>query len=252
MLDTLAATLPAAGPYRAPTLPERTRFLAGFATLAAGDLPEAVEQLRPLGFTVRSGTDPGTGRRYALATNEPHSYRSWGHYVVDLSTPTKLVVEVPHPANDLHTHQIGLALFRAQPGVLLAISGTNRYAADVAHAPDSLFHAVATDAAAHGLPQVQLHGFHDDTLPAAEVVVSPGAGTVTEPVLRVADRLATAGFAVCRSWVDSCGKLEGTRNVQGLDAAARDTLFLHVELSRSVRDDPTRWASLAASLTSLH
>jgi hypothetical protein len=255
-LDRFAAALPATGPYRAPTAPERAKFLDGFATLTAGDVPEAVEALRPLGFTVRSETDPATGRRYGLAINEPRSYRSWGQYLVDLSAPTTLVVEVPHPANDLHTHQLGLTLFRAVPGVLLAVSGTNRYAAgglgDVAHQTESLFHAVATDAAAQGLPQIQLHGFHDGTLPDAEVVISPGAGAVTDPVRQLADRVADAGFAVCRSWVNPCGRLEGTQNVQGIDAAARHTLFVHVEVSRSVRDDPTRWGALAAALDSLH
>jgi len=252
MLDSFAASLPAAGPYRAPTGTERTNILAGLATLAAGDIPEAAEQLRPLGFTVRSGIDPATHRRYGLATNEPRSYRSWGHYLVDLSAPTGLLVEVPHPANDLHTDQVGLALYRAIPGVLLAISGTNRYAADVAHQPDSLFHAVATDAAARGLPQIQLHGFHDATLPTAEVVISPGAGALTDPVRRAADRVSDAGFVVCRSWLDACGQLEGTRNEQGIDAATRHTLFLHVEISRSVRDDSTRWGPLATALASLH
>lgn len=254
LLGTYAGALPAAGPYRVPIPAERATFLAGLATLAAGDVPTAVERLRPLGFTVRSGVDQVTGRRFALATNEPRSYRSWGHYFVDLSAPTALLVEVPHPANDLHTEQIGLALFRAVPGVLLAVSGTNRWAAggagDVAHRTDSLFHAVATDYAARGLPQVQLHGFHDTTLPDADVVISPGAGAVGEPVRRAADRVAEAGFVVCRSWVTDCGRLEGTRNEQGIDAAARQTVFVHVEISRSVRDDPARWASLAGALAS--
>jgi hypothetical protein len=256
MLSTFAATLPAAGPYRAPTLPERTNFLAGLATLAAGDVAEATEELRPLGFTVRSGTDPVTGRRYGLAINEPRSYRSWGQYLVDLSAPTGLVVEVPHPANDLHTDQLGLALYRTLPGVLLAVSGSNRWAAagagDVAHRTDSLFHAVATDYAARGLPQVQLHGFHDTTMPDADVVISPGAGALSDPVQRAADRLAAGGLSVCRSWLDACGRLEGKTNEQGIDAAARHTVFVHVELSRSIRDAPARWGSLAVALTSLH
>jgi hypothetical protein len=252
ILDSFAGALPAAGPYRPPTPAERTNFLAGLATLAAGDLVQATEELRPLGFTVRSGTDPDTGRRYGLATNEPRSYRSWGTYLVDLSAPTALLVEVPHPANDLHTDQIGLALYRSVPGAVLAISGTNRRAAagagDVAHQTDSLFHAVATDHAARGLPQVQLHGFHDATLPDADVVISPGLGALSDPVRRAADRLTGAGFVVCRSWLGSCGRLEGTQNEQGIDAAARHTVFLHVEISRSVRDDPVRRATLATVL----
>jgi hypothetical protein len=254
ILDAFAGALPVAGPYRAPSPAERTKFLAGLATLAADDIAEATEELRPLGFMVRAGTDPDTGRPYALATNEPRSYRSWGHYLVDLSAPAALLVEVPHPTNDLHTDRLGLALYRAVPGSVLAVSGTNRWAAagagDVAHRTDSLFHAVAVDYAARGLPQVQLHGFHDATLPDADVVVSPGVGAVGDPVRRAADRLSDAGFTVCRSWLGDCGRLEGTRNEQGIDAAARHTVFLHVEVSRSVRDDPARWTILASALAS--
>jgi hypothetical protein len=38
--------------------------------------------------------------------------------------------------------------------------------------------------------------------------------------------------------------------VQGLDAARRGTVFLHVELNRTVRDDPERRSALVAALAS--
>jgi hypothetical protein len=111
-----------------------------------------------------------------------------------------------------------------------------------------MFHAVAEDVADRGLPQVQLHGFHDDNLPDADVVVSPGAGDAGATVRRIAERIDDAGFRVCRSWRKDCGRLEGTTNEQGRDAAGRGTPFVHVEISRSIRDDRDDWSKLVRAM----
>lgn len=137
-----------------------------------------VEDLRPLGYTVRMGTDR-TGRGLVLLANEPRAERGWGLYVVEPSRPVTVVIEVPHPAFDLRSEAIGVALFDRTPGALLAVAGTHRRAAggagDVGHREDSMFHAVTDGLAAQGLPQVQLHGFDDASLPGVDVVLSAGA-----------------------------------------------------------------------------
>jgi hypothetical protein len=239
-----AAGLHADDPYRPPTPAERRRFLAALRELRAGR-PAAA-----LGFTARTGVDKKTGRRFGLLVNPPGE-RAWGWYLVDLSAPARLVVEVPHPNSDLHTEEIGLALYQAVPGSVLLVAGAHRRAdggaADVAHRTDSMFHAVAGDLAERGLPQVQLHGFHDDNLPDTDVVVSPGAGDPGVYVRRVAEAV-DADFRVCRSWQRNCGRLEGTTNVQGRDAARRGTPFVHVEISRSVRDDHAAWSRLVRAI----
>jgi hypothetical protein len=192
-----------------------------------------------------------TGRPYGLLT-DPGDERAWGWYLVDRSAPVRLAVEVPHPNSDLRTEELGLALYRAVPGSTLLVAGTHRRveddAGDVAHRTDSMFHAVAAEYADQGLPQVQLHGFHDDNLPDTDVVLSPGAGDDGDLVRRIADRLGDADFRVCRSWREDCGRLEGKTNEQGRDAAERGTPFVHVEISRSVRDDPAAWSRLVRAL----
>ncbi|TDV56582.1 hypothetical protein [Actinophytocola oryzae] len=237
--------------YRAPRQSERRQLLSALRALAAGDSERAEDEAAELGFTVRTGTDERTGRRYGLAVN-PKGERGWGWYLVDLSAPVRLAVEVPHPNFDLHTEEIGLALYRAVPGSLLMVAGTHRRvddgAGDVAHRTDSMFHAVASDIAGRGLPQVQLHGFHDDNLPDVDVVVSPGAADPDDAVSRVADRIDDADLRVCRSWRGDCGRLEGTTNVQGRDAARQGTTFVHVEISRSVRDDRDDWSALVRAM----
>lgn len=239
-----AAGLDDDDPYRPPEPAERRRLLAALRALEAGEPADV------LGFSMRTGVDRETGRRFGLAVNGPGE-RAWGWYLVDLSAPPRLAIEVPHPNSDLRTEEIGLALFQAVPGSVLLVAGTHRRAADeagdVAHRTDSMFHAVAGDLAERGLPQVQLHGFHDDNLPDTDVVISPGAGDAGAAVRRVADDIGE-DFEVCRSWQQDCGRLEGTTNEQGRDAARRGTPFVHVEISRSVRDDRDTWSRLVRAM----
>jgi hypothetical protein len=239
-----AAGLDDDAPYRPPEPAERRQLLSALRALEAGE-PEDV-----LGFTMRTGVDRETGRRFGLAVN-PEGERAWGWYLVDLSAPARLVIEVPHPNSDLRTEEIGLALYQAVPGSVLLVAGTHRRAdddaGDVAHRTDSMFHAVASDLAERGLPQIQLHGFHDDNLPDVDVVVSPGAGDAGDLVRGIADGI-DEDFRVCRSWRQDCGRLEGTTNEQGRDAARQGVPFVHVEISRSIRDDRDDWSSLVRAI----
>jgi hypothetical protein len=246
------------GPYRDPTPAERDRAVAAADLLASGDTTAAVEAFAPLEMSVSTGTDSATGRRYAMAASRFDTDRSWGILAVDLpQEPPHVLVEVPHPGSDLHTERLGLALFRALPGAALLIAGAHRRAgdgaADVAHEPDSLFHALATHLADRGATQVQLHGFHDDSLADHDIVVSAGAGTSTQLTEPMAEALSAAGFDVCRAWSQRCGSLEGRTNAQGREAAVLGHPFLHLEINRSTRDDDQRSAALIRTVaTVLH
>ncbi len=246
-----AAGLDDDAPYRPPDPAERRTLLSALRALAAGEPTDAAAEL---GYTVRTGVDRQTGRPFGLAVNQKGE-RAWGWYLIDLSAPVRLVVEVPHPNSDLRTEEIGLALYQAVPGSVLAVAGTHRRveddAGDVAHRTDSMFHAVAADFARRGLPQVQLHGFHDDNLPDVDVVVSPGAGDAGAAVRGVAERLDDADLRVCRSWRQDCGRLEGRTNDQGRTAARHGTTFVHVEISRTVRDDRDARSALVRALADL-
>ncbi|MEV6647067.1 hypothetical protein [Amycolatopsis sp. NPDC051371] len=209
------------GPYRTATAAELEAAETGFAALLDG----APHHLDELGFSVDDDS---------LVLQEPGSERAWGLYVFDRSAPPSLVVEVPHASSDLLTELIGLGLFRRTPGAILAVGGAHRRREDPAHDTGTVFHAVTTLLARRGLPQVQLHGFKDRTLPAADVVLSAGAAEAGDAARRAAARLADAGFRVRRAWAEPCRGLAGTTNVQS--QAAGGTPFLHVELSRTVRE----------------
>jgi hypothetical protein len=254
VLTGFAATLRPEAPYRPPAEGERKDVVSALQPLFTPgfDRSRVAEALRPLGFTLSVDTDRATGREYALVVNEKDTERGWGVYLVDLSTPVRLAVEVPHPNFDLGTERIGLALFRAVPGSILLVAGAHRRAADgagdVAHRTDSAFHAVAADLAERDIPQVQVHGFHDDSLPDTDVVISPGAGKAGSVIKRIAGDIDDAGLKTCRSWERECGRLEGTRNEQGKVADEQDAVFVHLETSRSVRDDDEQWNKLVRAI----
>ncbi|MGW4129255.1 hypothetical protein [Amycolatopsis japonica] len=242
LLAGFTSSLSAEQDYRSPGAGERRTAAAGFAALLDAS-PEGTASLGKLGFAVRDGTDRQTGRPYTVAVNESGTERSWGMYLIDRSAPPSLAVEVPHPASDLRTESFGLDYFRQVPGAVLLIAGAHRKAddgrADVAHEVDSVFHVVATTLGGRGLTQIQLHGFDDQNLPDDDIVLSSGATVAGPPAHRAADRLEAAGLDVCRAWASSCGALEGTKNVQGKAAAKDGTVFLHVEMSRTVREAGT-------------
>ena len=245
------------GPYRPPTGEEGRQALTGTERLLSGDTVAAQEPFDPLGMDTSTAVDAATGRAYALAVSRPYTERSWGLLVIDLTAPgPHLVLEVPHPVADQDSEHIGLALFRAIPGAVLLVAGAHRRAAnrtaDVAHQPDSLFHAIATHLADTGLGQLQLHGYHDESLPSHEIVISAGAGQPGPLVRHAADRLAAGGFDVCRVWRRDCGSLEGRRNAQGRAAAEHGHPFVHLEINRSTRADPDRRATLIAALAATY
>ncbi|TWP45765.1 hypothetical protein FKR81_38670 [Lentzea tibetensis] len=224
--------------YRAPTRAERDKAVTALRPLLTGTGGADAKALASLGFGVRTGSD--RGRPYVLAASEPGDERGWGMYVADRSAPPRLVIEVPHPKADRNTEELGVELHRRVPGSVVLIAGAHRRAAgnaaDVAHRTDSLFHAVADDLAARGVPQVQLHGFDEDNLPEYDLVLSSGAARVSGGAKRAADGAEDAGLPVCRAWRDDCGKLEGTTNAQGKAAAEHGSVFLHIEVTGRLRE----------------
>ncbi|MEV6521503.1 hypothetical protein AB0M43_06185 [Longispora sp. NPDC051575] len=252
LLAAHVAGLAPDGRYRPPRAEESRAAGAAVELLLAGGTERGADQLASLGMPATRGTDPVTGRPFTVYASDARTERSWGLVLVDGSAPARWVVEVPHPAYDLRTEDLGLDLFRAVPGTVLLVAGAHRKAgggaADVAHHEDSVFHALADAYARHGLAQLQLHGFADRNLPGTDAVVSTGQAVPGPGPLRVADQLDGAGLAVCRAWREQCGRLEGTSNVQGAAAAGYGAVFVHLEASWSVRSDPARRSTLARAL----
>lgn len=241
VIDAHVADMTPDGSYRHPRASERDT--ARKAVRRILDDPGAREQpdklLSGLGFQVTHGVDTADGRRFSLYLADPAV--SWGGLLIDPSQPIRSMVSVPHPAHDLNTENLGLDLYRSRPGTALLVAGAHRRAsdgrADVAHHERSLFHVISEEFMERDVPQLQLHGFAERSLPGADVVVSTGSGPRNDLAVRIAREMKAVNWRVCRGWVSRCVGLEGTENVQGTAAAAAGADFVHLELGWPLRRD---------------
>ncbi|HEY0447643.1 hypothetical protein [Actinophytocola sp.] len=247
-LSARLTAMRAGAAYRPPLPAELDAGVLGLEAVLAG---APADSLAALGFTVSSGVDETTGRPYTLVADEVDTERAWGAVVLPTGRPT-LVIEVPHPRSDRRTARLGLELFHAVPGSALLVAGAHRTAgggaADVAHRTDSMFHVWAGVLGTRA-PEVQLHGYAAASLPAFDAVTSASGGVATAAHVAARDALAARGFRVCAGWwLGTCGRLEGTTNVQGIAAAGRGSPFLHLELAPGPRTDPAGRAAVVAAI----
>jgi hypothetical protein len=74
----------------------------------------------------------------------------------------------------------------------------------------------------------------------ADVVVSAGTESSPPVVDAVTDALRGRGFTVCEYNGDQCTDLGATRNVEGAWCREAGATFVHLELDREIRDDPSK------------
>ncbi len=252
MLAAVVGTVSGGSPYLEPAPRDRDVAVLGLARFMIGELTGARSLLEPLGFTVRDGVDPATGRRFAAATSETDetTARRWGLFLRDLSAPNRLGIAVPHPRSDTDCELLALRLWRAVPGSLLAMATVHRNArvggtqelADQSRNPESIFHHLWTDVTGpRGVAQLQIHGFADATA-TEQVAVSTGIGPPTSLAVRIADGIAGTGLTISRSWESTIdADLRATANVQGVAAAAAGHVWVHIEHNRTVRTTAELW-----------
>lgn len=163
------------------------------------------------------------------------------------------VLQAPHRPSDLHTGEIALRLFEEGRFAAAAWSTVPRRQkqantgidADLAHHDDTVFTAFAQAAAqredTRGL--LQLHGFdaesRADVLPAGTgMIVSSGAKRLHGSAAALAARLAAVDAFGARRYPDEVRTLGGLTNssVAALRAQGREALFVHLEISRALRE----------------
>lgn len=230
LVSGYVATIPTAGSgeYRVPSAEELQAVADAWRALAKGDIDSAARLSAPFGYDA----DERGGIAFL---------RGSGGLFVRAPSGTAVVVEVPHPVADWETEEIGAELFAEMSAGALLVAGAHRSSADgnradVAHREDTVFHAVHVAASGAG-PVLQVHGFSDDTAP-FDVVVSRGA-TPSATTRRVSSALGQS-FRTCL-WrpaeIGRCDRLSARSNVQGRQLRRTGGEFVHVELSRSLRDD---------------
>ncbi len=189
-----------------------------------------------------------------------------GVYVLKCGSPARLVVQVPHSFYDEGTLGIGLALAALPPVGALFVNTVHRYEgappprkgddesdgasrADLAHQPAAHFQRFTEALVSPGVLFLQVHGFSSlGGLPEAQVVLSDGTEKAPPHVVALQGRLATVlkGKSHVLVYPGDVRRLGATTNVQGKLVREKGARFVHVELSRALRDRLTGDAAARA------
>ena len=236
-------------PYSDPTSEQVESVKQAVGKLMRGEKAEA-----PEGTEVLEGFDGAAQRNVRILRSIPGNGLYWGVWVFPADSKITGVVEAPHPVFDAVSDDIAVKVWAKSPaGTVLAVAGSHRTnpdglnERDVAHNAKSMWHQVTTFIAQPGLPEFQLHGFGDESMPGVGAVISSGSSPLSAGVIRTEGFIAAAGITTARQWDGSADKLIGMMNIQGDAAAERGNPFLHIELSKTVRDNPEEFIEAAVS-----
>ena len=205
--------------------------------------------------------------------SEGQQRRGAGAVVIRIGPAAPMLVEAPHTFFDSGTLPIALAVFERQHARALLVNTAHRYVArlgkepeqnareedstasisDVAHTKRSFFLAAhnALLAVDPGAWTVQLHGFQDASAKGVDVILSASVTNAdTTPVARELGDLL--GAASVRTYPDEIKVLGALTNIQAESSKRAGAPFLHIEMSRSLRDklvaDTTLRSRFAAAI----
>lgn len=244
--------------YDVPTYSQSKTMGKAFEAIEAGNLSRAASLVDNLEYDVVQYKDTGTGRKHTMLRERQNADGSWPHawgtYIFSPESTSNTAIEVVHPLADLDSEKVGLETFRRANAKYLLIAGAHRKSnadesADVAHAETSVFEQIHRAAISPSTKVLQPHGFSEAKHPHyGEVLVSPGTDRPTLLAKDISSALQGAGFDARLYDGVSYSELSATTNVQETSTREIGASFLHVELSRSVRDDDSRRAVLTDTL----
>ena len=148
---------------------------------------------------------------------------------------------------------MGVAVFRETRARALLVAGAHRYAwkdarCDAARASGTPFD-LAHRALLPARCVIQPHGFHREDGDYPAIVLSAGASPPLPALAAVRIGLEVAGFEV-GLWEgsDRYRSLAATKNRQGVSGRKAGGLFVHLEISRKLRENGDERRRLAAVL----
>lgn len=218
------------GGYTTPSPQEVEAVAAAWKKIASGDTRTAARLIEPFGYSLEA-----RGRTAII--------EGPGGLFVHRSGAADLVIEAPHPLADWATEEVAADLFSQTSAAVLLVAGAHRSAgagdsADVAHREDTVFHALHM-AASESRVTVQVHGFADTTAPGFDVVLSNGGPP--SALTALVNAAMQKSFESCLwtpATTGACAALSARSNAQARHARRTNREFIHVELSRSVREAP--------------
>lgn len=234
-------------------------------------------------YEIRSFFDNDTGQTYCLlmetgdVNGDNRVDHGWGTYIVNPDYDHDLIIQVPHPWDDLDTEQQGIQVFQDIGARIFMMAGTSRFAraamsscqpehhlSDVCHNRDTIFQATFMQIMDHyqhtgtDYQVLQFHGMAEDICPGVDVFMTHGVSTpplTTDPVYQ----LKTEMEARHPDWVIRVPGEEppcdyyGSTNIQGRTcngvpndvvcdtyASSYSSRFIHIEQNPEMRE-PEYW-----------
>jgi hypothetical protein len=255
--------------YVPPLAEENARYrlwvaeVAKAAQMESGGAPDNA----PPGFELMSL--PPAPEYWILAERQGER-RGAGIAVLRRGAARDVIVEAPHTFFDQGTLPISLVVFESQKARALLVNTVHRSRAsmqvksdggdddddgsrlspvsDVAHADVSFFasaHEVLLERFS-GILTVQVHGFGDDAAPGTTVILSAAGSDASLPIATTSD---VVGDGV-RGFPNDIRKFGGTTNVEAKASRRAGAPFLHVEISRTLRDRLARDEALCRRFAS--
>lgn len=226
--------------YTVPSLLKLTRWEGAVYSISHDDLQTADSLLSLINYTLTVINEDGE-TYYVL------NGKNYGTYIFNLNPERPdLVIQVPHPLNDMNTGQEGIYMFKYLDAKAFFIAGTHRYnnglVSDVAHNNNNFFQ-VATEVVFDEFPKttfIQFHGFaQKETDP--DIVISYGVLDTsyffytTSPALSIKISLSSSPLNVL---INDNGqhRLTAYTNAQGryINNTSKHQ-FIHIEQSLGVR-----------------
>lgn len=184
---------------------------------------------------------------YLLREQRPIQ-KGWGLYAFRVDSTSNIIVEAPHPLYDRRTPTVAMDIYRALDARALLIAGAHRNAnsdgsADVAHAPESIFHSVheslvrEIQSNSETAIVLQIHGFHSSKHAGYPQAVLGFGESIQLAETTLAQTLEAAlseqgiqvGLCIDDTWRQLCGRTNG----QG--AIPNGAIFIHMELDENLR-----------------
>ncbi len=210
-------------------------------TLAAG--------WRRLGFERTEAKDQAMARGCHLIQERTGRRTGRGTFLLCPMAGTRIALQIPHRYTDLDTGTLGQQMAREWPWVAVAWNSVPRNTpldgggtADLTHMPASYFNALIEALADSGLVMriVQLHGFsqakrRSPAARGAHLILSAGTHAPPQTLYAQAECLRRNLTEAARLFPDEVDELGAVTNVQGQVARQRGLEFIHVEMSRPLR-----------------
>lgn len=226
------------------------------STNDAVNLSESLLEASRLGYDLIKLTNEKTGIAYYVLRETAGKNRGWGLYIFRAGVGSRdLVIEAPHPVDDLYTDRIGIMAFSKSKAKVFLMAGARREAnrdgsSDAAHSSHSIFEVVHETVTKNSTTIIQVHGFTLIKNPGyPQIVLSSGDGLATSPVSELSSILKAKGLTTEISGGGALKKLEAATNVQGKYTNSIGATFIHIELESSVREDSSKYRKVVSAIS---